>query len=104
MAMLCRACESLGSRFIFTEICNNGEYSKVEGDCTRYLHCIFGKFEEFPCSAGLHWNEVLIPSKKTVYFNSYFMPAAKVKSSTVTENANVCSNVSSIMAAAHKFI
>ncbi|XP_073944065.1 chitinase 10 isoform X2 [Choristoneura fumiferana] len=40
-----------------TKICNNGEYSKVEGDCTRYLHCIFGKFEEFPCSAGLHWNE-----------------------------------------------
>ncbi|XP_061712227.1 probable chitinase 10 isoform X1 [Cydia pomonella] len=40
-----------------TKICENGEYAKVEGDCTRYRHCLFGKFEEFPCSAGLHWNE-----------------------------------------------
>ncbi|KAI5633063.1 glycosyl hydrolases family 18 domain-containing protein [Phthorimaea operculella] len=40
-----------------TEYCNNGEYAKLESDCTRYRHCIFGKFQEFACSPGLHWNQ-----------------------------------------------
>ncbi|XP_068629927.1 probable chitinase 10 [Battus philenor] len=37
--------------------CENGQYDRVPTDCTRYRHCLFGKFEEFSCSAGLHWNQ-----------------------------------------------
>ncbi|XP_026329984.1 probable chitinase 10 isoform X2 [Hyposmocoma kahamanoa] len=37
--------------------CQNGEYAMLPSDCTRYQHCLFGKFEEFACSAGLHWNQ-----------------------------------------------
>ncbi|OWR42920.1 chitinase-related protein 1 precursor [Danaus plexippus plexippus] len=38
-------------------LCENGQYASEPTDCTRYLHCLFGKFEQFACSAGLHWNE-----------------------------------------------
>ncbi|XP_026742791.1 probable chitinase 10 isoform X2 [Trichoplusia ni] len=37
--------------------CESGTYAQLPSDCTRYLHCLFGKFEEFACSAGLHWNQ-----------------------------------------------
>lgn len=37
--------------------CESGSYAQLPSDCTRYLHCLFGKFEEFACSAGLHWNQ-----------------------------------------------
>ncbi|XP_023944029.2 probable chitinase 10 [Bicyclus anynana] len=37
--------------------CESGQYAQDPSDCTRYLHCLFGKFEEFACSAGLHWNQ-----------------------------------------------
>lgn len=41
-----------------SEYCETGAYATLPTDCTRYLHCLFGKFEEFTCSAGLHWNQV----------------------------------------------
>lgn len=43
-------------------ICENGEYAVYPGDCTRYRHCLFGKFEVYSCSSGLHWNKVIEPS------------------------------------------
>ncbi|CAK1552087.1 unnamed protein product [Leptosia nina] len=39
------------------EFCENGQYALNPADCSRYMHCIFGKYEEFACSAGLHWNQ-----------------------------------------------
>ncbi|XP_050672534.1 probable chitinase 10 isoform X2 [Leptidea sinapis] len=38
-------------------VCENGQYAKDPNDCSRYLHCLFGKYEEFSCAAGLHWNQ-----------------------------------------------
>ncbi|XP_069365183.1 probable chitinase 10 isoform X2 [Maniola hyperantus] len=37
--------------------CESGQYANDPFNCTTYLHCLFGKFEEFACSAGLHWNQ-----------------------------------------------
>lgn len=48
----------MNCKWIFTVYCQNGEYAMLPSDCTRYRHCLFGKFEEFACSAGLHWNQV----------------------------------------------
>ncbi|XP_059054390.1 probable chitinase 10 [Achroia grisella] len=39
------------------EFCTNGEYTGYPSDCTRYRHCLFGRFEEFSCNSGLHWNQ-----------------------------------------------
>ncbi|CAH4032079.1 unnamed protein product [Pieris brassicae] len=37
--------------------CENGQYAVNPSDCSRYMHCLFGKYEEFACSPGLHWNQ-----------------------------------------------
>ncbi|KAM3963585.1 chitinase-related protein 1 isoform 2-T3 [Aphomia sociella] len=37
--------------------CTNGEYAGNPFDCGRYRHCLFGKYEEFSCNSGLHWNQ-----------------------------------------------
>lgn len=47
----------LSSPLMQATFCENGEYSAHPDDCTRYQHCLFGKFEIYSCSPGLHWNE-----------------------------------------------
>ncbi|KAJ8878485.1 hypothetical protein PR048_019063, partial [Dryococelus australis] len=36
--------------------CQSGSYEHYQGDCKRYLMCLFGKYKEFSCASGLHWN------------------------------------------------
>ncbi|XP_031787655.1 probable chitinase 10 [Nasonia vitripennis] len=36
--------------------CTAGEYQSVPGDCESYYACLWGKFEEFQCAPGLHFN------------------------------------------------
>ncbi|CAG9096681.1 unnamed protein product [Plutella xylostella] len=38
-------------------MCDTGSYAPFPGECTRYRHCLYGKYQEFSCSAGLHWNQ-----------------------------------------------
>ncbi|PNF16877.1 putative chitinase 10 [Cryptotermes secundus] len=35
--------------------CNAGDFSSAQ-DCTKYLVCIWGTYQEFSCGPGLHWN------------------------------------------------
>ena len=42
------------------DTCNDGSYAPYSADCSRYLFCIWGKYEEFNCATGLHWNQVYI--------------------------------------------
>lgn len=53
---------------LLSAFCESGQYANDPTDCTRYLHCLFGKFEEFSCSAGLHWNQVLLTQLKKLLF------------------------------------
>ncbi|XP_063232762.1 probable chitinase 10 [Bacillus rossius redtenbacheri] len=36
--------------------CQSGSYEYYQGDCNRYLMCLFGRYKEFSCASGLHWN------------------------------------------------
>lgn len=38
--------------------CQPGTFQAYNGDCTQYLHCLWGKYEVFQCAPGLHWNNV----------------------------------------------
>lgn len=40
--------------------CESGSFTAYSGDCTQYLHCLFGKYQVFQCAPGLHWNNVSI--------------------------------------------
>ncbi|XP_022917654.2 probable chitinase 10 isoform X1 [Onthophagus taurus] len=37
--------------------CSGGAFAAYAGDCTKYLICLWGKFEEFQCAEGLYWND-----------------------------------------------
>ncbi|KAJ8920078.1 hypothetical protein NQ315_011732 [Exocentrus adspersus] len=37
--------------------CQGNTFAALEGDCTQYLHCLWGKYEVFQCAPGLHWND-----------------------------------------------
>ncbi|EFA10488.1 chitinase 10 isoform X1 [Tribolium castaneum] len=36
--------------------CSENAFAAYPGDCTRYLHCLWGKYEVFNCAPGLHWD------------------------------------------------
>lgn len=36
--------------------CSAGSYSSVPGDCESYYACLWGKWQEFQCAPGLHFN------------------------------------------------
>nr|CAI5856018.1 unnamed protein product [Callosobruchus analis] len=36
--------------------CSGDAFAPLPGDCTRYMHCQWGKFEVRKCAPGLHWN------------------------------------------------
>lgn len=36
--------------------CNSGEYQPVPGDCESYYACLWGKYEQYQCAPGLHFN------------------------------------------------
>nr|WNT43924.1 chitinase 2 [Monochamus alternatus] len=37
--------------------CTENTFAPLAGDCTQYLHCLWGKYEVFQCAPGLHWND-----------------------------------------------
>ncbi|KAJ8980547.1 hypothetical protein NQ317_001054 [Molorchus minor] len=36
--------------------CEGNVFAPLPGDCSQYLHCLWGKYEIFKCASGLHWN------------------------------------------------
>lgn len=38
--------------------CGERVFAPYPGDCTKYLHCLWGKYDVFNCAPGLHWNHV----------------------------------------------
>ncbi|XP_025836304.1 probable chitinase 10 [Agrilus planipennis] len=46
-----------GSATNIQSSCSSGSYSALKGSCEKYLYCLWGKYELFACSSGLHWNK-----------------------------------------------
>lgn len=41
--------------------CEQNAFAPYPGDCSRYMQCLWGKFEVFHCAPGLSWNSVSLP-------------------------------------------
>jgi hypothetical protein len=50
--------------------CGENAFAAYPKDCTRYLHCLWGKYEVFNCAPGLHWSNVSTQTSddQSVYF------------------------------------
>ncbi|XP_045475619.1 probable chitinase 10 [Harmonia axyridis] len=36
--------------------CAGNSFAPLKGDCNKYMHCLWGKYEIYDCAPGLHWN------------------------------------------------
>ena len=40
----------------YGEGCKDGSFKSVASDCTVYGMCVNGRYKQFNCASGLHWN------------------------------------------------
>lgn len=40
--------------------CNDGSYQRDERDCSKYMMCVHGKWQEFQCANILEWDAVSV--------------------------------------------
>ncbi|XP_060530054.1 probable chitinase 10 [Cylas formicarius] len=37
--------------------CDENAFASFPGDCSKYMHCLWGKFEVYQCAPGLYWSD-----------------------------------------------